>query len=465
MQGAWKVGLLVLVFVGLLIGAYAVLGRAIFAPKTDLYYAEVPDATGVNRGGPVLMAGVKIGRIEDIQLVDPRRARIVLAIDQGQRIPEGTTALVPTPLLGFGDNPITLVPPVAVTTYLSPGATIAGSKASPFEGIFPDLGTTMSELNRTLIATRELMSDQKLKGRLEELLVTSSKAVEKLGNLAGSAETLVAENRASIKTAMASLSATMRDVQQGAKLATALLKDERWKNQADEMLTSLNRTASKAEELIASVNDLVNDPQLREPLRGTMANVQSMTDSGTRIAANTEEMTKHGVEISKNVEELTKKAIQLADEARDVLKKLQDFFNRVPSKAGLKGIETEMDLTRQTDPWHWRTDVSATVPISDGKLHVGLFDAFESNRIVLQFGKTMGRSLDLRYGVYASKPGAGVDFRFAPRLSLRGDLYDINDPTFDLRARYELGSGLIGWVGLDNVFEKNRFAVGLGIRK
>ena len=58
MQGAWKVGLLVLAFVGLLIGAYAILGRTLYGQKSNIYYAEFDDAGGVSAGTPVL----KIGR-------------------------------------------------------------------------------------------------------------------------------------------------------------------------------------------------------------------------------------------------------------------------------------------------------------------------------------------------------------------------------------------------------------------
>ena len=57
MQGAWKVGLLVIIFIGLLFGAYAILGKNFLSSRTTRYYADFSDAAGATQGTPVLMAG------------------------------------------------------------------------------------------------------------------------------------------------------------------------------------------------------------------------------------------------------------------------------------------------------------------------------------------------------------------------------------------------------------------------
>ena len=123
MQGAWKVGLLVVVFVVLLMGAYSFLGRTIFAPRANTLYAVVPDASGVNVGAQVLMAGVRVGTVDRVGLDSSKEARLTLAIDEKQRIPEGSTVQIPTSLIGFGDNPVLIVPPRNLTgTNCPPGA-------------------------------------------------------------------------------------------------------------------------------------------------------------------------------------------------------------------------------------------------------------------------------------------------------------------------------------------------------
>lgn len=61
MQGAWKVGLLVVVFGVLLVAGFQFLGKSVFAQPTDEYYAELESVEGISEGTKVLMAGVPIG--------------------------------------------------------------------------------------------------------------------------------------------------------------------------------------------------------------------------------------------------------------------------------------------------------------------------------------------------------------------------------------------------------------------
>ena len=59
----------------------------------------------------------------------------------------------------------------------------------------------------------------------------------------------------------------------------------------------------------------------------------------------------------------------------------------------------------------------------------------------------------------------GVEYRLAPALSLRGGLYDINELRGDIRARYEFGNGLYGFVGVNRLFNQNAPTIGIGFRK
>jgi len=466
MQGAWKVGLLVVVFGGLLMGAYQFLGRSMFAPKTIAIYAEVPDATGVNIGAPVLMAGVRVGQVEKVELANPKLAKLTFAMNEDARIPEGSTVQVPTPLLGIGDNPVFIVPPATLTgSHLVSGAVMSGSKLGAFEGILPDLSTTITELNLTLASARKFIDDPTLKNSIAKLTESGAETLQRFGTLANQAGGLIADNRASIAATMKSVQGAMVDVQKSALLARKLIEDPQWKDQAQVLLASINETVNKATEVLGSVDALINDPNIRQPIHETLANAQTMTESGTRIAASAEKITENGVTISKNVADLTAKANTLADEARTVLQKLQDFFNRVPTGGGLKGLEAGMDLIRQTEPGYWRTDVSARLPIKDGSLHFGVYDAFEGNKLTAQLGRSFGSDSEYRYGLYASKPGVGVDLKLARGLKFKGDLYDINDPTMDLGLRYEFKNGLLGWLGFNRVLDKNSIFAGLGFRK
>jgi phospholipid/cholesterol/gamma-HCH transport system substrate-binding protein len=466
MQGAWKVGLLVVVFGALLLGAYSFLGRTIFAPKTTPLYAIVPDASGVHEGAQVLMAGVNVGTVSKVNLESPNEARIALAINEKQSVPVGSTVQIPSSLIGFGDNPVVIVPPKSPSgASLTAGAEMTGSKLSPLEGILPDLTGTVQELNKTLVATREFITDKELKTKISELVNTGTKTIDKFGHLADNFQGILADNRQAFTSSMKSVQVAMLDVQKSAEIARKLLSDPKWKDQAQALLTTMDATVKKAKDVMDSVDAMVNDPNIRQPIHDSLANVKTITDTGTRIADNTEKITAEGITISKNLNELTVKANELAEEAKGVLKKISDFFNKVPKTSGLKGLEAGMDLIHETAPNHWRTDMIAKLPMKDGSLHLGIHDAFEANKFTIQLGKNIGGGSEYRYGIYASKPGVGVDFRLARGLMLQGDLYDINDIRLDLGARYEFKNGLLGWLGFNRVFDGNAFYAGLGFRK
>jgi phospholipid/cholesterol/gamma-HCH transport system substrate-binding protein len=231
------------------------------------------------------------------------------------------------------------------------------------------------------------------------------------------------------------------------------------------LLQQLNATAAKASDLITNLNNFVSDPKMQANLKSSLANVDKMTDSGTRIAANTETISKNGITLSQKAIELADKANAIADEAKTALQKISGFFNRGGSKTNLPRVEGHLDLIGQTDPDHVRTDLYGRFDIGKGFVEAGLYNAFESNKAILEMGSPFGRGNDFRYGIYASKPGLGVDFHLAPRVSLRGDMFDINKPQLNLRTQFDFGSGLVGWLGVERLFDRPTFVAGVGIRK
>lgn len=471
MQGAAKVGALVVVFVVLLYGAYMVLGHDLFGPKQTTYYAEFADAGGVTSGSPVQMAGVKIGTVSEVTLLGPTTARMTLKINEDVKIPAGSTATLPTALIGLGDKAVLVMPPAKPSGYLTAGATLKGVKTGALDGILPNSQETMQELTKTLAATRKLLENQQLQNKLVALLDSGQKTAAQFGKLAASLDNMLAQSNPKIQTALSAATQTMVEVRKGTAMLTQLLGEGKFQKQAHAMLEKLNKAAEGANQIIADVHKLTGDPAIKDSLVKTADNVQKMTDSGTRIAVSAEKMAKDGEKISGNAVIMSEKAIEietkasaLLDEVQKAVDNIKGFFNKGGAKVNVPKVETTMDLLRETDPNEFRTDITAKINFKNNDLYLGLWDAFERNRLTAQIGKPFSSAGSYRYGVYASKPGIGVDYRFAPGLSLRADVFDINHPRFDLRARYEFGKGFYGWLGVEKVFNKNAPMIGFGIR-
>lgn len=486
MQSAAKVGLLLVVFIALLVGGYAVLGKSLFAPPVVRYMADFPDAGGITPGTPVNMAGVPIGTVAEVKLLSPKQARMSLDIKEGVQIPAGSVALIPSSLIGLGQNPLEIVPPERLTgAVASKEVPLVGKKGSPLDSFLPNSGETVGELTKTMAAVRKLLEDEQLKGRFETLMATSNQTIDKFGKLAGEVQGLLNENHANLNRAIATATNAMQDVRQVTYQVAKLMNEGKLQKNAEQILQRIQTIEKHADDLVVSLNNLVNDPNLRGPANRIAENAAQISETGKTIADNTAKITANGteisaqgVEISKNVNTITTKAIELTDKANEiaanavdienqlkgVLDKVGGFFNRSPG-AGKVKLGSQIDLMRQTSPGLWRTDITFDTPLPDGKLYIGLFDAFEKNKLTVELGKPVSSSLQYRYGIYASKPGVGVDYSLSSRLSLRADAWDINRPRLDLRARYDFGNGLVGWFGFDRVFHQTAPTIGIGVRR
>jgi phospholipid/cholesterol/gamma-HCH transport system substrate-binding protein len=482
MQNAVRVGGLVVVFGALIVGAYAVLGKSLFAPPTVRYYAEFDDVAGMQAGTRILLAGVKVGQVEEIRLVSATRAKATLALDPEIKIPRGTVAVVPTPLIGLGDSALELQPPAVETTaFFAANDTLPGRKAGALDDLLPDAKTTFAELNATLVATRKLLEDQSLQRDARKLIATSTTTIASFGKLAGDMDRLLTRNERSISVALTRGTAAISDVQKITGKVVAMLDEGSLQRDTKAILRELLATSKKADALVGNMNALVADANIKTSMRNVAditdegkkaaKNVTEMTETGKGIATNTEAITKNGVKITENVIDLTERTKLVLDGAVEIenrLKGLLDKVDRViPSGKGstLPTVVSSMDLIRETEPGRYRTDVNARFQLKNGTLDVGVWDAFESNRLTIQYGVPVNQSLSYRYGIFASKVSAGVDYQLTPRLFLRNDFWDLNDPRYDARLRYELGNGLYGWLGMERVFRSNSPVFGIGIRR
>lgn len=472
MQGAAKVGILVCFFAILFYGVYMVLGRSLFSKPTATYYAEFADAGGLTSGAQVQMAGVKVGTVESVELQGPTSAKMKFVIDESVRIPVGSQASIPTSLIGLGDKAVFIVPPATTTgEYLAKGATIPGVRTGALEGILPNPEETMQELTKTLAATRKLLESQQLQDKLVNLLDSSNKTAAEFGQLASRMDIMLAQGNPKIQKALSEASLTMVEVRKGTAMLTQILKDGKYQKEALALLEKLNKSAEGANQIIADVQSLTGDPEMKANLNKTTKNFAAISESGVEMAKSGEKIAKDGETISANAIIMSEKAIEietkasaLLDEVKGAIDNIKNFFQRTGGKVNVPKIETTVDLRRQTDPNRFQTDLGVKIDFRDYDVHLGLWDAFESNRITAQLSKPFSPNGEYRYGIYASKPGIGVDYRLAPSLYVRGDLFDINEPRFDLRARYEFGKGFYGWFGVDRVFDKNAPTIGIGIR-
>lgn len=91
------------------------------------YRAKFTDATGVNKGDDIRVAGVRVGTVDDVEIVDRTRALITFTVDDETSVNGGTNAAIRYRNL-VGQRYISLTQEVGDTQRLPDGSTIPVSR-------------------------------------------------------------------------------------------------------------------------------------------------------------------------------------------------------------------------------------------------------------------------------------------------------------------------------------------------
>ena len=183
---------------------------------TKEFKAVFSDATGVVNGDDVRVAGVKVGNVEDVEIVDQTKALVTFKVDSDHPVSDSTFAAIRYRNL-VGQRYIALTQGVGGPSLLREGATIPLSRTSPaldltvlfngfkplFEALSPadvnklayeiitvfqgEGGTMESLLAHTASVTTELASRDQIIGQLienlNEVMVTLGNRDTELSNL------------------------------------------------------------------------------------------------------------------------------------------------------------------------------------------------------------------------------------------------------------------------------------------
>ncbi|MBW8481668.1 MCE family protein [Actinomadura parmotrematis] len=94
------------------------------------YRARFTDASGLRAGDGVRIAGVQVGRVEGIDVVDRRIARVRFSVDRDRTVPASATATIKYLNL-VGQRYVELARGTGGTGALAPGATIPVERTTP----------------------------------------------------------------------------------------------------------------------------------------------------------------------------------------------------------------------------------------------------------------------------------------------------------------------------------------------
>lgn len=264
-----------------------------FFSKNNNYYSSFTKISGLQESGPVLMHGVKIGKVSDIFLDKNRNLHVTYEISKKIQITEGTTAKIISGDVS-GTKAVNLRPADS-KKILAPGSYIATIPDTPFIEMINSKITPMIKGGKFLVRTAD--------SSLNDInyLIT-------YGGLGKKAQTQVHI----FNKDLSGFAHTSQEVaQQLNSLNNLLIKTERMSNNPGQINNDLNKTLSSGTEMMNGLSQNDYDSLLRE-----------MTSSITCISSKVNDIATNNKFFTTNT--TYKKAIRQLDSANTAMKNLKE---------------------------------------------------------------------------------------------------------------------------------------------
>lgn len=170
-----KVGILVVVCIAVLLGLLYKTGNFNFKKEGYTVKATFSIVAGVQRNAPVRLAGVEIGKVQDIQLAYDKGTNVVVTLwlQNNAKLKTDSKALI-TALGLMGEKYIEVTAGSDDAPYLEPGGAIIGEDPLQFDSLAKKGEVIAANLDETLSSIQDLAKNT-------NLVVTDNK--EKIDNI------------------------------------------------------------------------------------------------------------------------------------------------------------------------------------------------------------------------------------------------------------------------------------------
>lgn len=253
----FRAGIFVLITLALLVFMILKVSKGgLFFTNSYPIYIDIDSAVGLSHNTPVLVAGVNIGVVEEVQLTANNKARVKLAIKKDAVISSAAKGMVKT--MGIlGDAYIEIYQPGPMTTALKEGEVIQdvvnygdfNSVTGQISAIADDVKAITKQM-RKLMAGDDSTLDKTMKNieKISDVLARTTTSNEKnidviianLKALSQNLNTMVAHNMPGIDKTIYNLENITDSVNRGEGTVGKLLKDEETVNKINDALDGIN---------------------------------------------------------------------------------------------------------------------------------------------------------------------------------------------------------------------------------
>lgn len=473
-KSVFKVGFVVLLALALFAGGYLFLAH--LNPNAYPVRVTFANTQGLQRQSVVRLEGVAIGEVRDIKLdttQHPPRPIVTLAIGDQYDIPADSTCHIASSLLI--QNPQIEVVPGTSTAALPKDGTAqlrSGPPPSPLETASPELHEMVVKLNRSVDNLNAQFNNTAKKlnqvlDRTNQILVTANQA-------ATSAKDLIADPR--IKSSLLTTVSNFKDVSQDARTTTHQLGRElqnvvhassgtlqKLSDRLLDLLPRIETTIDDANTVVKKLTEQVTDPRFQQSLQETAELARTTLARFSQIASDLHQITGDPT-LQTSIKQTVVHLDAVTTQGAQTLEKVNNLLDKLngPRRAPhLPPIQLVSNVSEQMNPGRLRVDLEARV---GQLLNIGFYDLGQTTRLTLQGMSPLSSTLMARYGLYASKLGAGLDYAPTSVVGFRADLWDTNHPRLDVKALFKVHKDASVFVGGENLMRQPYPVIGVQIQ-
>ena len=237
--------------------------------KQNNYISVFDNVANLNISSPILVNGYQVGLINSIRMMenDSMNLAVEIRLDKGFRVKKGSKLEFSSDFLGSSSVNL-LVNPYS-TEYLSPGDTIAGTRAvGLMDGVakvIPKTDSIMARIDSVSIALQNIATDPSWLSAIESLsktmkqLEASSNSLTKVMNTLESDMPTIGSNFAEITTNFKKVSKDLAEIDVSATF-----------NTLDSTMVNLKYLSESLTSKDNSLGKLTNDTQLHDSLTSTI---------------------------------------------------------------------------------------------------------------------------------------------------------------------------------------------------
>jgi phospholipid/cholesterol/gamma-HCH transport system substrate-binding protein len=445
-----------LVSAALLIYMVFIIGDIGLADHGYRFVITFYSVNGLTTGASVSMAGVKIGKVENIDIHDDQVWVHVLIKDKKHTIRRRSTLTIGTSGL-MGEKFIDIIPTRDLTQpYVQPGKFVEGTDPMRMEEMFEQGNELLKKLQGLTLTAKDLIGDPELKqstkaifknaelasrnmnGIIESVKLKTDSIVGNLDGILARVGTAIDENRENIREMIAN----MKDFSQ--KLSEISAEN---KESLGEIVENVKTVSDRLDKMITELN---RDHAMTNNIRATVESLKKASD-------NAKEITREVKEIVTEQDIRTKIKTGL-DDAHKIAQAVDKVFLNIKQTR----IDFKYLLRYNKEKDMFFSDMLVDIYPTDNSFYrVGVEDIGGDPLFNLMLARDATKRLIKRGGVISSKVGVGFDYQWAEDISYSLDFIDTRDPTMRFTSSYLLRPGLKMQMRIDDIADKKNvnFAV------